>query len=235
MMKTHKPLCIIPVRGGSKRFPMKNIALLNGKPLLSYAIEAAIESKVFDAICVSSDSEEILEVAQSFRDSNVIALKRPPELATDTAQVKHVCRFLLKHFAEMDKTYDEFALLLATSPFRIAKDIKDAYEEFNRSDANYLISLVEWPHPPQTAVWISQGYVVPYFGIENMKPTQQLDKLYRHDGSIIFAKSVNFLEEGEFYGSKVIPYFIPSERSVDIDHPIGLAWAEFLLSRSKQA
>jgi CMP-N-acetylneuraminic acid synthetase len=224
------PLCIIPARGGSKRLPRKNIALLAGKPLLAYAIEAALDSGVFDQVCVSSEDDEILEVARAHGAH--LALKRPPELASDSVQVRHVCAYLLEDFAAQGQAYTEFAVLLATNPFRTAQDIKAAYEVFKREDANYVMSLVPYPHPPQRAVWAPHGYVKPYFGLQYMKQTQLLDTLYRHDGSVIFAKSEVFLTEKEFYGTKVVPYFIPLERSVDIDHPQDLAWAEFLLAYS---
>ena len=225
-----RPLCIIPTRGGSKRLPHKNIALLGGKPLLAYAIEEALKSNVFEMVCVSSEDDEILEVARAYGIE--LALKRPPELATDTAQVKHVCKYLLEHFASRGLAYAEFAVLLATNPFRTAEDIQAAYDIFKRKDANYVMSLVPYSHPPQRAVWVTDGYVKPYFGLQYMKQTQLLDTLYRHDGSVIFAKTDVFLQEGELYGSKVVPYFIPVERSVDIDSPLDLAWAEFLLSQA---
>jgi CMP-N-acetylneuraminic acid synthetase len=223
-----KVICIIPARGGSKRLPRKNIVLLEGKPLLAYAIEEALKSKVFDMVCVSSEDDEILEVARAYGAH--LTLKRSQELAADTAQVKHVCKHLLEHFAAQGSAYPEFAVLLTTNPFRTSEDIKAAYEIFKREDANYVMSLVRYSHPPQRAVCVTNGYVKPYFGLNYMKQTQFLETLYRHDGSVIFGKTEVFLQEGEFYGAKVVPYFIPAERSVDIDSPLDLAWAEFLVS-----
>ncbi|MCK4782390.1 MAG: acylneuraminate cytidylyltransferase family protein [Desulfobacteraceae bacterium] len=230
MTTIDKPLCIIPSRGGSKRFPRKNIALLAGKPLLAYAVEAAVASNIFDHVCVSSDDDDILGLARTY--GATLALKRPPELATDTAQVKDVCAYLLEDLAGQGQVYTEFAVLLVTNPFRTADDISAAYDIFRRGNANSVISLVPYSHPPQRAVWTPKGYVEPYFGLEYMKQTQLLDPLYRHDGSIIFARSEVFLKEREFYGTKVVPFFMPPERSVDIDSPLDLAWAEFLCNRS---
>ncbi len=230
MSMSSKPLCIIPARGGSKRLPRKNVAMLAGKPLLVYAVEAALESDVFDQVCVSSDDDEILEIAREYGVHQ--ALKRPPELASDAAQVKHVCTYLLESFASLGQPFAEFAVLLVTNPFRTARDVQKAYEIFKRENANYLMSLVPYSHPPQRAVWAPDKYVEPYFGLEYMKQTQLLDKVYRHDGSVIFARSEAFLKEGEFYGTKVVPYFIPPERSVDIDNSLDLMWAEFLLSHA---
>jgi CMP-N-acetylneuraminic acid synthetase len=233
MREVNKPLCIIPARGGSKRFPRKNVALLLGKPLLAYAIEAAIESKVFDIVCVSSDDDEIIEMAEGYGAD--LAVKRPIELSGDQVQVREVCAYLLESFATQGKSYAEFGVLLVTNPLRSSQDICNAYKIFKESAANFCMSLSPYSHPPQRAVWIASGFVKPYFGRNYMKPTQMLETLYRHDGSIIFAKSVEFLKDKEFYGTKVVPFLTPIERSVDIDGPLDMAWAEFLLRRQGQA
>lgn len=138
----------------------------------------------------------------------------------------------MEALSAQSKTYKKFGVLLPTNPLRTAQDIKAAYEIFNRHDANYVMSLVPFSHPPQRAVWIANKHVEPYFGLQYMKQTQLLDTLYRHDGSIIFCKTNIFLKEKEFYGSKVFPYFLPPERSVDIDNTIDLAWAEFILTKT---
>lgn len=225
------PVCIIPARGGSKRLPRKNVAELGGKPLLSWAIESAVDSGVFDLVCVSSEDEEILTLARERAD--VRAVERPPELATDDVPVKVVCARLLEDLAREGRTFEEFGILLVTNPFRTGADVEAAYRAFREADADYLMSLVPFSHPPQRAVWIPDGRVEPYFGMEHMKRTQLLDPLYRHDGSIVFARTEVFLAEGEIYGSDVIPFFMSPERSVDIDSPLDLEWAEFLLRRSE--
>lgn len=224
-----KPVCIIPARGGSKRFPRKNLALLAGKPLLAYAIESAVESGIFDNVCVSSEDNEILEVARKY---GATALEREKELATDQAQVRHVCAQLLESFIRNDLYYESFAVLLVTNPLRTSQDIINAYDIFKRDEGNYVMSLVPFSHPPQRALHESNGYLEPYFGSQYMKQTQLLEPLFRHDGSVIFGKTDVFLKEREFYGSKVAPYYISSNRSVDIDSPNDLLWAEFLLARN---
>jgi CMP-N-acetylneuraminic acid synthetase len=230
-----KPLGIIPARGRSKRFPRKNIALLGGEPLLAYAIRAAEESQVFDLVCVSSEDEEILKVAEGCGAEAV--MKRPNELAGDRVSLKEVCAHLLESFAQGGRQYSEFGLLLVTNPLRTAQDLRNAYEVFKKEKAAICMSLVPFSHPPQRAVRVNDksGFVEPYFGSENMVQTQLLETLYRHDGSIIFAQTDVFLRRRDFYGPGVVPYFIAPERSVDIDSPLDLAWAEFLIERAKSA
>ena len=224
-----KPVCIIPARGGSKRFPRKNVAILAGKPLLAYAVEAAVESEVFDMVCVSSEDREILDVARKY---GATAIEREEELATDQAQVRHVCASLLESFIANGRHYESFAVLLVTNPLRNAQDIRDAYNIFKLDRGNYVMSMVPFSHPPQRALCEKDGYLEPYFGLKYMKQTQLLDPLYRHDGSVIFGKTGVFLREREFYGSKVVPFYIPIDRSVDIDSPNDLLLAEFLLARN---
>jgi N-acylneuraminate cytidylyltransferase len=229
MTDVKKPLAIIPARGGSKRFPRKNIAEMAGKPLLAYAIEAALESGVFDQVCVSSDDDEILIIAQKYGADTI--QKRPADLAEDRVTLKGVCAYILHWFSSLNIHYSEFALLLATNPLRTPEDIRNAYRAFKEKKANYCMSVVRFSHPPQRAVWIQSGYVEPYFGKKYMKQTQLLEPLYRHDGSFIFAKTKVFMEKKEFYIDKVLPYIISENRSVDIDEPLDLEWAEFLFKR----
>jgi CMP-N-acetylneuraminic acid synthetase len=200
------------------------------KPLLAYAIEAALESNIFSKVCVSSEDDEILEIASKCGAS--LALRRPAILSSDRAPLKEVCAYLIDHFAKQGIHYREFGLLVPTSPLRTPQDIRAAYQTFKDSGANLCMSLVKCSHPPQTAVCVRSGYVQPYWGQEFMTQAQKLEPLYRHDGSIIFAKTRTFMDKKEFYDEKVVPFFISEDRSVDIDSQLDLAWAEFLLSRS---
>jgi CMP-N-acetylneuraminic acid synthetase len=227
MTQIEQPIGIIPARGGSKRFPRKNMASLQNKPLLAYAIEAALESNIFSNVCVSSEDDEILEMASEYGAS--LALKRPAILSSDRTPLKEVCAYLIDDFAKQGMRYREFGLLLPTNPLRTAQDIRAAYKTFKKSNANFCMSLVKFSHPPQRAVCVRSGYVEPFWGPEFMTQTQKLEPLYRHDGSIIFAKTRAFMDKKEFYDEKVVPFFIPEGRSVDIDSRLDLAWAEFLL------
>jgi CMP-N-acetylneuraminic acid synthetase len=221
-------VAIIPARGGSKRFPRKNLSLLAGRPLVEWTVTAARESGVFDLVCVSSDDDDILNQARSCGAD--LVLRRPAELATDTATVKAVCLNVLEELDRRGQEYEHFAVLLVTSPLRRPEDLRRAYRDFRKSEANYLMSLVPYAHPPQRAVWAPEGYVRPFFGPEYLTQTQRLEPLYRHDGSFIFGRTEVFRREGDYYGSKVMPFLVDPVRSVDIDDPLDLKWAEFLLS-----
>lgn len=228
-----KPLCIIPAKGISKRVERKNIKLLAGKPLLSYTIEAALKSEVFSKICISSEDDKILAIAKKHdKNGEILALKRPMDLSSDDAQVKHVCKYILESFLKEGLKYSSFGVLLPTSPLRNEIDIKKAYNIFEKEDVECVMSVVSYSYPPQRAVWIKNKYIEPYFGLKYMKPTQKLDTLYRHDGGVIFCKTNSFLKNKGFYTNKILPYFIPKERAIDIDSSLEIKWAEFLLSQN---
>ena len=231
MIEHDKPLCIIPARGGSKRLPHKNIALLRGKPLLCYAIEAAIESGVFSMICVSSDDDDTLKIAGGY--DGVQLIHRSSELSTDKARVVDVCLELLRNFQKDDVHFKEFAVLLATSPLRTSEDIRKAYKIMRGNDVDAVMSIVRFDHTPQTAVWVPDGNVEFFFNKELTSIRQNMPILYRHNGAIYFSKTESFLRNPVQYGEKTVPYYMPPERSVDIDNPIDLEWAEFLLERNK--
>ena len=148
MTLIEKPLCIIPAKGTSKRFKKKNIATLSGKPLLSYSIESAIDSKIFDKICVSTEDEKILKISKKY---DVLSLKRPTKLSKDDVQVKDVCKYLLEYFIKKDIEYSSFCVLLPTSPLRSKIDIIKSYKIFKENDAECVMSVVEYSYPPQRA------------------------------------------------------------------------------------
>lgn len=213
-------ICIIPASGASTRFPYKNIALLCGKPLLDYTVEAALESKVFDSIYVSSESYEILNIAERF---GVTPLIRPTGLASDRAQIKHVCLQVLE-----EVPCDEFAVLGIPNPLRSAQDVRDAYDAF-KLPATCLMSVSEYHNPPQRAIRINNGLIEPWLGAGFMLRTQDLEKLYRCDGSIIMANTEAFKKIGDFYRMKVVPFYTPKERAVDIDYREDLEWTAWKL------
>lgn len=132
-----KPLAIIPARKGSRRLKNKNKLLLNGKPLVSYTIEAAIDSGIFEMVVVSSDDMDILEIAFDYFDSGVIQPhKRPKGLCGAKIKLREVVRFILATYG----SGEVFCILQPTSPQRTAEDIKRAYKAFQFADVDYLAS-----------------------------------------------------------------------------------------------
>lgn len=149
-----KPLAIIPARGGSKRLRRKNIALLDGKPLIVWTIEAASASGIFDNIRVSSEDQEILKIASS---AGALPLERPRDLSQDHVTLAQFLAETLKNSDYKARGYTDLYLLLPTSPFRRAATIKNAWEFYLHTSAAGLMSVVDAPHPPQWALTIDEN------------------------------------------------------------------------------
>ena len=216
------PTCIIPARKGSKRLKGKNKLKIQGVTLVEHAIQVARASKVFARknIIVSSDDEEILEIAY---DSNVGVHKRPAVLARDTAQIKHVCKqILLARTAS-----DVFCVLNPSCIGRQPIDIVESYRLLFDDKANYVMSVQ--PFYPQNALLKEGKYLKPV-DEEIIERTQKKKKYWKHDGSVLFARTAIFFVEFSygFYGSNITPYFMPRP-TVDIDTELDYKYAKALL------
>lgn len=225
-MKSYKNIAFIPARGGSKRFPRKNLAMLNGKPLLAYAIEAAQKSEVFDAIVVSSDDEAILSAAI---DLGVQTDERSAKLSGDRIMADDVLKEFL---SRQEIKYDNVAKLYVTTPFRTAGDISNAYKCFVENKRKNMISCCEYEFPPQLSMTLNENDN--FLEIDNSKfyemtVSQTIKKKYHPNGAIFISKTSNFLEKGSFFTSSMTPYFMTHLKSIDIDHEYDLHFANFII------
>ncbi len=214
---------LIPARCGSKGIPLKNIVELKGKPLIYYTINAANNSGVFDRIVVSTDCDRIGEVAHHYGAEVLI---RPPELAADKSPMDPV----IKHFIESYslKDGDIIVLLQPTSPLRSSKDIQDALSKFQNNSCDLLVSYTDFEHPPQWAFKRDDNYISPVDPSSLFKRRQDLEKLFLPNGAIFIFK-VPFTSFHDLYSGKVCGYYMPRERSIDIDGPLDLKIAEALI------
>jgi len=226
MYKDKTFLAIIPARGGSKRLPRKNILNLCGKPLISYSIEAGLKSKYIDKVVVSSDDDEILEIAQKFGAKTI---KRPPDLANDTSTTFDA----IKHTIDNLEKYDYIVLLQATSPLRTAKHINEAIELLEEKNANAVVSVCQMEHSPLWSnVLPKDGNMKDFLKDEVLnKRAQDLEKYYRLNGAIYICKTKKFLEnKGFFLKENIFAYIMDRKNSVDIDEEIDFKLAEVLVN-----
>ena len=142
-----KCIAIIPARSGSKGLPDKNILELNGNPLISYTIKAAIESNRFSEVMVSTDSEKYAKIAKAY-GANVPFL-RSDEMSNDSASSWDTVREVLNGYKKLGKTFDYVALLQPTSPLRDAEDINTLFKIFEEKNANNAVTVTEVDHPVQ--------------------------------------------------------------------------------------
>lgn len=226
-----KKICIIPARGGSKRIPRKNIAVVSGKPLLAYAVEEAKKSELFERIVVSTEDNEIAGVAQEY---GATVLMRSKKLATDTASVAQVCLDVLSNYSERGEDFDVLAILLPSSPLREAVHLKEAMEKFLLKDADYLMSTTDYTYSPFRALKENEdGFLEVFFGRQYLTQDQRNPHVVVHNGCIVLAKVKPFLRDRGYYGKKLIGYHMGPEASIDINEPIDLKLAEFFLNQKK--
>ena len=228
-----KVLGIIPARAGSKRIVGKNMKLLCGKPLTQYAIESAMTSKLIDNVIVSSDDSDVLELAAQF--AHIIPLHRPDELATDTSPaIDYVLHALEWMKNNKGQTFDIIAIVQPTSPLTTSEDI-DATIQLLINDAHAdssvsVMRLNQVTHPFKLKT-IQDRWLKPFLKEEKIiLQAGELPDIYTRNGSVYVARISN-VEKGIIAGEKCLAHIMPEERSIDINEPIDLEFAEFLLQR----
>ncbi|HHZ19786.1 MAG TPA: acylneuraminate cytidylyltransferase family protein [Firmicutes bacterium] len=231
MIGSKKILGFIPARGGSKGLPRKNIKLLSGKPLIAWTIEEARKSAIFDRILVSTDDEEIAEVARAYGAD--VPFIRPKELATDEAKGIDVFFHAVQWLRDHGETYDLFMLLQPTSPLRIADDIMGAVALLQEKQAKAVVSVCECDHPPFWMNTLGPDLCMKDFLRQDVlgKSRQELPVYYQLNGAV-YVGEMDYLQTNlGFFGDKTYAYIMPRERSVDIDTEIDFLLAQVLMDR----
>lgn len=223
-----KNLAIIPARSGSKGLKDKNIKLLNGKPLMAYTIEAAVESQVFDKIVVSTDSPAYAEIAEECGAE--VPFLRPEHLAGDEVATSDVIIDLLARQKKDGFVFDCFMLLQPTSPLRTSEDIKKAINLMQEKDANAVIGLCETDHSPLYTGLVPDDLRIDGFIKKDISSRrQELPQYFRINGAIYLAKADYFMEYCDLYRDRCYAYVMDKKRSIDIDDEFDFKMAEFIL------
>lgn len=216
----------IPARAGSKGLPGKNVRPLAGKPLIVHTIEAARRSGVFDYLLVSTDGDEIIQVARQAGAD--VPFVRPAGLATDTARGIDVLHHAMSWLEERGKKFDCIMTLQPTSPLRTAEDILAALDLLIERNANAVVSVCEVEHHPWWCNTLPEGGCMKDFlrpGIPANR--QELPAFYRLNGAIYLARWDFIRERENWFGPGTYAYVMPRERSVDVDGEVDLMMAEF--------
>ena len=218
MSKIPNILTIIPARGGSKGVPRKNVKDLGGKPLIAYTIAAALQSQYCHRTIVSTDDQEIADISQRYGAE--VPFIRPPEFASDTAKAIGVVKHALEFMEDLDDTtYDIVVYLEPPSPFRIAEDIDNSVELFLERNPGSVVSVYEANQfHPILMKKIEDGELKPIWKEEPEGIPRQLydPKCFMRNGAVYVIRRENILK-GIFYGSPIVPYVMPEDRSVCID------------------
>ena len=224
-----KKIAIITARSGSKGLPNKNVLFANGKPLMAYSIEAALESREFEKIIVSTDSQEYIDLLSHYP---IEFIKRSAELSSDKASSFIVIEDVLNRYSHVD--YDYFVLLQPTSPLRTAQHIQEANAKFeaNFEKFDFLVSVSDAHKPTTLTRQIDEDESLKNFKLDYSNyARQQYHPEYSPNGAIFSAKPQAYLEQKHFYGEKCIAYFMAKEVSVDIDDRLDFEYFYFILQQ----
>lgn len=229
---SERPTCLIPARGGSKRFPRKNIAPLAGKPLLGWTVETAIASGIFSDVVVSTDDEEVAAVA---RHHGATTVARPPALAGDTATVVQVMLDFADGLVRAGRRADLMGVVLPTAALMVPDDLRRGFAMLD-ADTECVMSVTRFHEPPFWALHEVDGFVRPFWP-EHLKRSQELPAVWVDCGYYYLARVDAVRRDGKFYGPRVRGCPVPRLRSVDIDvaEDFELAEALFALGAKRSA
>jgi CMP-N,N'-diacetyllegionaminic acid synthase len=222
-------LAIVPARGGSKGLPGKNIRILAGRPLLSWSIGAARQSRYVDHVALSTDSREIADVA--VQEGLEVPFFRPACLATDDARSFDALLHALDWFEREGESFDLVVWLQPTSPLRTPGDINRAIELYFDKKADAIVSVCETDHHPWWCNTLpGDGNMGGFLRPEVLNTNrQELPVHYRLNGAIYLGAPDFLRREQSFFGAGTYAYVMPRERSVDIDDLLDFRLAEQLL------
>lgn len=219
-------LAVIPARGGSKRIPRKNIRPFAGKPMILYAIEAAISSGVFSHVVVTTDDAEIAEVARSAGAE--IPFMRPPELADDHTPTVPVIAHAIRACMELGWQMDTACCIYPGVPLMQASDIRDALAILEQGGADYVFPVTPFPSPIQRALKrAADGVTRPFYPEFVGTRTQDLEPGYHDAGQFYWGRTPAWLAALNIHanGKSIV---LPEWRVVDIDTPADWTRAEAL-------
>ena len=225
-----KNIAIIPARSGSKGLKDKNIRLINGKPLMAYTIEAAIKSKCFDVVMVSTDSKKYKDIAIKYGAE--VPFLRSKVNSKDSSSPWEVVREVLNKYKENGQEFDTFALLQPTSPLRTAKDIKKAYKELEDKKANAVVSMCELECSMHLVSMLPNSLSMKGF-ISNEKYNkrrQDIKPYYRFNGAIYISKVKSFNKHMNIYDDKCYAYIMDRNNSFDVDDEFDIKIVEAIIN-----
>lgn len=220
-------LAIIPARGGSKRIPRKNIKLFCAKPMIAWSIEAALQSGCFDQVIVSTDDQEIAEVARRY--GATVPFMRPTELSDDHTGTVPVIQHAIEWVNAQGQPVEQACCLYATAPFVSAEDINRGLDILDATQSDYAFSVTSYAFPIQRAIRLNDEGRVQMFNPEyfNIR-SQDLEDAFHDAGQFYWGTADAWLQGRMIFGAGSVPVPLPRHRVQDIDTPEDWVRAEWL-------
>jgi len=208
-------LCIIPARGGSKRIPRKNIKPFMGQPIIAYSIEAALNSGVFDEVMVSTDDEEIADVARQY--GAAVPFLRFAETSNDYATTVDVLLEVVSRYKEQGKDFDTICCLYSTAPFVTSERLQEASSQISDT-IDACFTIVQYSYPIQRSLRINENGCVEMNFPEHLKSrTQDLEKVYHDAGQFYFVKTDALVNEKTVWCKRTAPLILSELEVQDLD------------------
>lgn len=209
-------VAIIPARGGSKRIPRKNIKDFCGKPMIAWSIEAALQSGCFERVIVSTDDDEIAELA--LRLGAEVPFIRPEELSGDFVATIPVIKHAIQWLEANQIIPDWVCCIYATAPFISVDALKSGLILIQQQDVDYVFSVTSYAFPIQRAIKLQQNGMVQMFSPEYFSTrSQDLEEAYHDAGQFYWGVRTAWLEEKPIFSSESYPVILPRHLVQDID------------------
>lgn len=220
-------VCVIPARGGSKRIPFKNIKNFCGKPMIVWAIEAAKNSGCFDDIIVSTDDEEIAEIAIAF--GATVPFKRPYNLSDDHTGTIPVIKHAVEWYQENVKPVNYVCCIYATAPFLRPYDLRRGLQALQSDDIDYTFSVTSYAFPIQRALRLSKDGRVSMFQSQHFNTrSQDLEEAWHDAGQFYWGRADAWSNERPLFAERSAAIALPRHRVQDIDTLEDWTQAEWL-------
>ena len=213
---SEKAIATITARGGSKRIPKKNIKEFCGKPIIAYSIRAALDSGIFDEVMVSTDSEEIAEIARAYGAK--VPFMRSAKTSDDFATTADVLMEVLERYQEMDRTFDVMSCIYPTAPFVTPQKLQRAYDTLTKEQAVMAMPVVAFSYPPQRS-YVLNGNMLEMKWKENYnKRSQDLEKMYHDAGQFYMYQVEAFVRLKGQMTESIVPVIVDEMEVQDIDN-----------------
>lgn len=218
-------LCIIPARGGSKRIPRKNIKLFLGKPIIAYSIEAALHSRLFEEIIVSTDDNEIAEIAKSYGAK--VPFLRTGNTSNDYATTFDVIEEVLLQYKELNKVFDYTCCLYACAPFVTKEKLIHGFQVLKSNDFDSVFPVMSFGFPIQRALKRNDNHKINFFYPEfSLSRSQDLEQSYHDAGQFYWMKTKVCMAQQKILTENTGSIEISELEGQDIDNEIDWKLAE---------
>lgn len=219
-------VAIIPARAGSKRIPGKNIRAFVGKPMIQYSIEAALQSRLFQKVVVSTDSEPISELARALGAE--APFQRPADLADDRAPLAAVIHHALSWLADAEQTYEYACCILATAPLIQQRFLREGDARIRGGACDAVIPVTTYEFPIFRSFQLQEGRLKMMWPEHELTRSNDLIEAYHDIGQFYWLKTEAFLRSRRIFAESAQPVLVPRSLVQDIDTEEDWQRAEFI-------